>query len=255
MVFTVCDTDCSGCLDVHELRFALNAFGLFPGPDYIEDWMQERESLSLAEFIALLNKKRTSAPSWMLRPRAVPYARRGVSMWQLDALQLTFLSSGWLTARCEEFNRENRAAIANGDVGLGASGELAPGAFRSWAASLARRMGSARAKARRFAFGQALAGAAAGAGARRMPVGCASASARYAQIFASPAPFDRVGRTRLRLRSRWGSPPCDRRRLRSRQLAVGGLLTAYSWPPTIGRLLLAADSWPPTADHLRVLAS
>ena len=52
-------------LDLHEMRFALNAFGLFPTLDYIEDWMDGEDGLDRPHFKSLLKQKLASAPSWM----------------------------------------------------------------------------------------------------------------------------------------------------------------------------------------------
>lgn len=115
-VFDLCDTDGNGTLDVHELRFALNAFGLFPSMDYLESWMDDRDHLSKPEFNELLQKKRASAPTSMRRPRAIPYARRGVSLQQLADLSETFVESGWISERCREHNAQHEAEIRSGKV-------------------------------------------------------------------------------------------------------------------------------------------
>lgn len=114
VVFDCCDTDSSGELDMHELKFALNAFGLFPSLDYLRDWMGHRSSVDRKAFHNLLDQKKCSAPTSMRRPRTIPYARRGVRMQQLDDLQHAFISSGWLKSKCDMFNEENMTAIAKG---------------------------------------------------------------------------------------------------------------------------------------------
>ncbi|CAE7450217.1 unnamed protein product [Symbiodinium natans] len=114
VVFECCDTDASGELDLHEVKFALNAFGLFPSLDYLRDWMGDCQTLDRTAFRNLLDQKRRSAPTSMRRPRTVPYARRGVRMQQLNDLQHTFLSSGWLKSKCDAFNAENKKAIDAG---------------------------------------------------------------------------------------------------------------------------------------------
>ncbi|CAE7598735.1 dnaaf1, partial [Symbiodinium sp. KB8] len=114
VVFDCCDTDSSGELDMHELKFALNAFGLFPSLDYLRDWMGHRSSVDRKAFHNLLDQKKRSAPTSMRRPRTIPYARRGVRMQQLDDLQHAFISSGWLKSKCDMFNEENMTAIAKG---------------------------------------------------------------------------------------------------------------------------------------------
>lgn len=115
-VFDVCDTDVSGGLDKHELRFALNAFGLFPDLETVEFWMGDKLSLDKAGFSQLVTSKLGSAPSSMRRPRAIPYARRGVSLGQLEALHRVFVESGWIQQRCLEYNEVNAQGIQEGKV-------------------------------------------------------------------------------------------------------------------------------------------
>ena len=44
---------------------------------------------------------------------AVPHSLRGMALGQLQHLESLFITTGWLSARCESFNAENAHAIAN----------------------------------------------------------------------------------------------------------------------------------------------
>lgn len=69
--------------------------------------MDGRSSLSLSPFCQLLDCKLSSAPTRMRRPRAVPYARRGVRMQQVEQLHETFVATGWLQRQCTAFNNQH----------------------------------------------------------------------------------------------------------------------------------------------------
>ncbi|CAK9079197.1 unnamed protein product [Durusdinium trenchii] len=109
-VFHCCDTNGNGQLDLHEVKFALNAFGLFPSLDYLSAWM-DGPTLSFDAFGKLLDAKLRSAPTSMRGPRTVPYSRRGIRMEQVEGLYETFISSGWLQQQCDNFNAQNEQAI------------------------------------------------------------------------------------------------------------------------------------------------
>uniref|UniRef100_A0A7S4QAK6 Uncharacterized protein n=1 Tax=Alexandrium monilatum TaxID=311494 RepID=A0A7S4QAK6_9DINO len=113
-VFDCCES--SGRLDEHELRFALNAFGLFPSPDDVFRSLAGRHSLDRPGFRELLKQLLAEAPESMRRPRAVPYARRGVSLGQLQDLHSTFVQSGWIRSRISAFNEEHHELIEAGEV-------------------------------------------------------------------------------------------------------------------------------------------
>lgn len=117
VVFGCCDTDESGSLGLHELRFALHAFGLFPPLDTLQEWMQGEESVDVVEFkVILSNKLNADLPKCMKRARTVPYSLRGVSLQQLTQLDKTFVASGWIEERCSEYNGENEQAITRGEA-------------------------------------------------------------------------------------------------------------------------------------------
>lgn len=116
MVFHCCDTNGNGKLDLHELKFAFNAFGLFPSMEYLSAWMDERSTLTLDDFRELLDSKLRSAPTSMRGPRAVPYARRGVLMKQVEALYETFIASGWLQQQCADFNSQHQSQIRRREI-------------------------------------------------------------------------------------------------------------------------------------------
>lgn len=116
MVFHCCDTNGNGMLDLHELKFAFNAFGLFPSMEYLSAWMDDRYTLTLDDFRELLDSKLRSAPTSMRGPRAVPYARRGVLMQQVEALYETFIASGWLQQQCADFNSQHKSQIQRKEI-------------------------------------------------------------------------------------------------------------------------------------------
>eukprot|EP00438_Fugacium_kawagutii_P009920 Skav216413 [mRNA] locus=scaffold457:542706:548462:+ [translate_table: standard] len=108
-VFHCCDTDGSGTLDFHELKFAFNAFGLFPNKEYLSSWMDDQSTVTFENFEQLLDSKLRSAPTSMKGPRAVPYARRGILMQQVEDLYQTFIHSGWLQQQCDIFNAQHQS--------------------------------------------------------------------------------------------------------------------------------------------------
>ena len=57
-VFDCCDTDDSGELDLHELKFALNAFGLFPSLDYLRPVFESQAGLMKREAAEWWNNSR-----------------------------------------------------------------------------------------------------------------------------------------------------------------------------------------------------
>lgn len=115
-IFSLCDADKGGTLDKFELRFALNAFGLYPTMEEVVCAMGDKTGVGRADFRALLADMLKQVPPEQRKPRAVPYARRGVSMGQLEDLNRTFVDSGWLQERIDEFNTAKAAEIARKEV-------------------------------------------------------------------------------------------------------------------------------------------
>eukprot|EP00929_Paragymnodinium_shiwhaense_P080200 TRINITY_DN41811_c0_g1_i1.p1 TRINITY_DN41811_c0_g1~~TRINITY_DN41811_c0_g1_i1.p1 ORF type:complete len:975 (-),score=211.27 TRINITY_DN41811_c0_g1_i1:563-3487(-) len=113
VVFTCCDTDESGGLDVHETKFALSAFGIHMTVAEIERLVGD-EPLGHHAFASLVRRLQSTAPESSRGPRAIPYSRRGISLGQMQAMHETFVASGWLQERCDEFNTENKEKIAAG---------------------------------------------------------------------------------------------------------------------------------------------
>jgi len=116
VVFRCCDTDESGSLDSNELRFAINAFGVFPCRDTLQEWMGKKSCLNVDEFCELVNFKLQDAPESLRGPRAIPYSRRGIGFGQLAAFHRAFVESGWLQARCCAYNLQNKEDITAGSV-------------------------------------------------------------------------------------------------------------------------------------------
>ena len=113
--FDACDADQSGDLDLSETRFALQAFGLYPKDQEIEEMVEElglHFPLGKPAFRKLVGALETSGCAPGLR--TVPYARRGVSLRQLKAVRAALMDSDWLPSLCEGFNQGHEAEIREG---------------------------------------------------------------------------------------------------------------------------------------------
>ena len=110
--FKAADADQSGDLDLSESQFALQAFGLYPKDQEIEEMVEElglHFPLGKPAFLKLAGALDTSGCALGLR--TVPYARRGVSLRQLKAVRAALMDSKWLPSLCEGFNQEHEAEI------------------------------------------------------------------------------------------------------------------------------------------------
>eukprot|EP00930_Biecheleria_cincta_P098083 TRINITY_DN89773_c0_g1_i1.p1 TRINITY_DN89773_c0_g1~~TRINITY_DN89773_c0_g1_i1.p1 ORF type:complete len:386 (+),score=70.38 TRINITY_DN89773_c0_g1_i1:99-1256(+) len=116
VVFECCDTDSSGALDESELKFALRAFGFYLDTKALRKHMDGRETFDKLSFISLLSHLEEAVPQNERRHRAIPYARRGMSLAQLTTLQDTFIRSGWLQQACDDFNEKSKQEIDSGKV-------------------------------------------------------------------------------------------------------------------------------------------
>eukprot|EP00401_Gymnodinium_catenatum_P039979 CAMPEP_0117564738 /NCGR_PEP_ID=MMETSP0784-20121206/56196_1 /TAXON_ID=39447 /ORGANISM="" /LENGTH=428 /DNA_ID=CAMNT_0005362487 /DNA_START=50 /DNA_END=1333 /DNA_ORIENTATION=+ len=102
-IFEYCDTDRSGRLDIHEIKYALLAVGLYPTADELHQVMGSRDHVDLPGFRAIKSCLEQSADC-KRGPRCVPYALRGISLEQLRSLHVAFVESGWLSAQCSAYN-------------------------------------------------------------------------------------------------------------------------------------------------------
>jgi len=122
-----CDLDSSGDLDMHELKQATRAFGLN---------FSAKELLEFMAGAARINKERfaqivTDAPVTSAdrsRP-TIPHSLRGMALGQLQQLESIFITSGWLSAKCNAFNLEYADAIREGKKFLQAANLYAMDTF------------------------------------------------------------------------------------------------------------------------------
>jgi len=112
VIFDSCNVDLSGHLDMSELRYALQAFGFYPEDQDINAKMKELDLKLPLNNLAFRKIKGAMETNGCVRKlAAVPYARRGLSLRQLKGLRTGLLETGWLSSRCEKFNKEHDVAI------------------------------------------------------------------------------------------------------------------------------------------------
>ena len=117
-VFGACDTDSDGMLDEAELGFALQACGLYPTPALLAEAMRALgispplERRALERLVRALEQR----PTCRRGLKAVPYARRGITLRQLKDVAKATLATGWIPTKCAEFNAGHAAAIAAGEA-------------------------------------------------------------------------------------------------------------------------------------------
>eukprot|EP00927_Polykrikos_kofoidii_P028103 TRINITY_DN24597_c0_g1_i1.p1 TRINITY_DN24597_c0_g1~~TRINITY_DN24597_c0_g1_i1.p1 ORF type:complete len:1111 (-),score=211.21 TRINITY_DN24597_c0_g1_i1:233-3565(-) len=115
-VFDTCDNDDCGELQLHPLKFALNAFGIFLDIAEVKAELGGKTSICKDEFRAIVSRLSQTLPQEKRGPRTVPYACRGVSLEQLELLNSTFVESGWIQHKCDIFNAEKTEDIKAGTV-------------------------------------------------------------------------------------------------------------------------------------------
>ncbi|CAE7233942.1 mask, partial [Symbiodinium sp. CCMP2456] len=102
-----CDLDCSGDLDVHELKQATRAFGFkFSAPQLLK-LMAGQPRISKERFAEIVVNE---VEAEQVRP-SIPHSLRGMALGQLQHLEDLFINTGWLPAQCEAFNLEHADAI------------------------------------------------------------------------------------------------------------------------------------------------
>ena len=106
-----CDLDSSGDLDMHELKQATRAFGLKFSPEELLEFMAGAARINKERFAQIVDAPVTSAER--SRP-TIPHSLRGMALGQLQQLESIFITSGWLSAKCDAFNLEYAHAIREG---------------------------------------------------------------------------------------------------------------------------------------------
>ena len=105
-----CDLDSSGDLDMHELKQATRAFGLKFSPEELLEFMAGAARINKERFAQIVD-----APTSAERSRpTIPHSLRGMALGQLQQLESIFITSGWLSAKCNAFNLEYADAIREG---------------------------------------------------------------------------------------------------------------------------------------------
>ena len=107
-----CDLDSSGDLDVHELKQASRAFGIKFSTKELQEKMAGEARINKERFAQIVaNAPVTSAER--NRP-TIPHSLRGMALGQLQQLESIFITSGWLSKKCNAFNLEHANAIREG---------------------------------------------------------------------------------------------------------------------------------------------
>mmetsp|Transcript_77836 Transcript_77836/g.195734 ORF Transcript_77836/g.195734 Transcript_77836/m.195734 type:complete len:708 (-) Transcript_77836:367-2490(-) len=111
--FAACDVNDDSWLTGAELRFALQACGLFPTTDQLSAAVAAPRSskVDFCEYVDL-QARLVLDPEVKKNVPAVPYARRGLSLEQLQQIYEAFMQDGWLQKQCDDHNIAKRAEIA-----------------------------------------------------------------------------------------------------------------------------------------------
>ena len=107
-----CDLDSSGDLDMHELKQASRAFGIKFSTEELQERMAGEARINKERFAQIVaDAPVTSADR--SRP-TIPHSLRGMALGQLQQLESIFITSGWLSDKCNAFNLEHANAIREG---------------------------------------------------------------------------------------------------------------------------------------------
>ena len=107
-----CDLDSSGDLDMHELKQASRAFGIKFSTKELREKMAGEARISKERFAQIVaDAPVTSADR--SRP-TIPHSLRGMALGQLQQLESIFITSGWLSKKCNAFNLQHANAIREG---------------------------------------------------------------------------------------------------------------------------------------------
>ena len=107
-----CDLDSSGDLDMHELKQASRAFGIKFSTEELQEKMAGEARINKERFAHIV----ADAPVTSVhrsRP-TIPHSLRGMALGQLQQLESIFITSGWLSAKCNAFNLTYAKAIREG---------------------------------------------------------------------------------------------------------------------------------------------
>ena len=107
-----CDLDSSGYLDTHKLKQASRAFGIKFSTEELEEKMVGEARINKEHFAQIVaDAPVTSADR--SRP-TVPHSLRGMALGQLQQLESIFITSGWMSKKCNAFNFKYAHAIRKG---------------------------------------------------------------------------------------------------------------------------------------------
>ena len=107
-----CDLDSSGDLDMHELKQASRAFGIKFSTEELQEKMAGEARINKERFAQIVEDARVTSAE-RSRP-TIPHSLRGMALGQLQQLESIFITSGWLSKKCNAFNLENADAIREG---------------------------------------------------------------------------------------------------------------------------------------------
>ena len=107
-----CDLDSSGDLDMHELKQATRAFGMKFSSEELRAFMAGEARIT-KERLAHIVKDAPVTSAGRSRP-TIPHSLRGMALGQLQQLESIFITSGWLSEKCNAFNLDYADAIREG---------------------------------------------------------------------------------------------------------------------------------------------
>ena len=108
-----CDLDSSGDLDMHELKQASRAFGIQFSTKELQEKMAGEARISKERFAQIVADARVTSAD-RSRP-TIPHSLRGMALGQLQQLESVFITSGWLSKKCNAFNLKYADAIREGE--------------------------------------------------------------------------------------------------------------------------------------------
>ena len=107
-----CDLDSFGGLDVHELKQASRAFGIKFSTEELQEKMAGEARINKERFAQVVADAPVTS-AHRSRP-TIPHSLRGMALGQLQQLESIFITSGWLSAKCNAFNLTYAKAIREG---------------------------------------------------------------------------------------------------------------------------------------------
>ena len=107
-----CDLDSSGYLDTHELKQASRAFGIKFSTKELQEKMAGEARIKKERFAQIVADPPVTCAD-RSRP-TIPHSLRGMALGQLQQLVSIFITSGWLSAKCNAFNLKYADASSEG---------------------------------------------------------------------------------------------------------------------------------------------